>query len=47
MSRGGELRYFQENGNTIVEGDVNGDGSADFQIEISGITSLQASDFIL
>jgi len=43
----GELRYFQENGNTIVEGDVNGDGSADFQIEISDITSLQASNFIL
>ncbi|WP_374090956.1 tandem-95 repeat protein [Methylomicrobium lacus] len=43
----GELRYFQENGNAIVEGDVNGDGSADFQIELSGIASLQDSNFVL
>jgi len=43
----GELRYFQENGNVIVEGDANGDGSADFQIELSGIASLQDSNFIL
>jgi len=43
----GELRYFQENGNAIVEGDANGDGSADFQIELSGIASLQDSNFIL
>jgi Ca2+-binding RTX toxin-like protein len=32
---------------TMVEGDVNGDGVADFQIELSGIVNLTAIDFIL
>jgi len=43
----GQLRYFTEDGNAIVEGDVNGDGSADFQIELLGVDSLQASNFSL
>ena len=32
---------------TIVEGDVNGDGRADFQIELKGLIALTAVDFIL
>ncbi|HMN86341.1 MAG TPA: hypothetical protein PKA74_10185, partial [Bauldia sp.] len=32
---------------TIVHGDANGDGVADFQIELRGLVSLQASDFVL
>ncbi|WP_374089091.1 cadherin-like domain-containing protein [Methylomicrobium lacus] len=43
----GQLHYVLDNGNAIVEGDVNGDGSADFQIELVGITDLQASNFVL
>ena len=34
------------NNRTIVQGDVNGDGIADFQIELSGQVNLGASDFI-
>jgi hypothetical protein len=32
---------------TIVSGDVDGDGVADFQIELTGLVNLTASDFIL
>jgi uncharacterized protein (DUF2141 family) len=32
---------------TIVYGDVNGDGKADFQIELTGLKVLAASDFAL
>lgn len=39
----GELRF--ENG--LLEGDVNGDGRADFQIKVAHVTSLVASDFFL
>jgi hypothetical protein len=31
----------------IVEGDVNGDGRADFQIKVNGVASLVAGDFDL
>lgn len=49
----GELRYARDdrsgssNDTTIVYGDVNGDKVADFQIELSGLMSLNASDFLL
>jgi serralysin len=32
---------------TIVAGDVNGDGSSDFQIQLTGLKVLTATDFIL
>jgi Ca2+-binding RTX toxin-like protein len=32
---------------TLVEGDTNGDGKADFQIELKGLINLTKSDFIL
>ena len=35
------------NDKTIVEGDVNGDGRADFQIELKGLIALTAIDFVL
>lgn len=43
----GELRRFSEGGDTIVEGDVNGDGLADFQIAVAGGPMLSAGDFLL
>lgn len=43
----GQLRAVHSNGNTIVAGDVNGDGVADFQIRLNGLHSLTGGDFIL
>ena len=43
----GELHTVKTGGNTIVEGDTNGDGKADFQIELTGLKTLGAGDFIL
>lgn len=42
----GELRYHYEAGNTILRGDTNGDGRADFAIEFRGIFVLDSSDFL-
>lgn len=39
----GELRF--DNG--VVSGDVDGDGTADFQIQVKDVNNLQATDFIL
>jgi serralysin len=35
------------NDKTIVAGDINGDGVADFQIELAGLKNLAAADFLL
>ena len=35
------------NDKTIIYGDVNGDARADFQIELTGLKVLAASDFVL
>jgi hypothetical protein len=43
----GELRSFMDGQNVVVEGDVNADGKADFQIQINGKASLSAQDFVL
>lgn len=49
----GQLRYFKENlsgtanDRTIVEGDIDGNRVADFQIELKGLFSLTSSDFVL
>ena len=32
---------------TIVEGDIDGNGTADFQIALNGLLTLGAGDFIL
>jgi serralysin len=45
--RAGELHQIRLNGLTVVEGDLNGDRIADFQIEFSTTLSLSASDFLL
>ncbi|MGH6770050.1 MAG: beta strand repeat-containing protein [Xanthobacteraceae bacterium] len=49
----GQLRWDQQNltgtanDKTVVEGDINGDKKADFQIQLTGIKVLSATDFIL
>jgi Ca2+-binding RTX toxin-like protein len=43
----GELRYEQISGNTYVEGDTNGDGTADFMIRLDGLHTLASGDFVL
>ena len=49
----GELRWVQQNNSgiandkTLVSGDVNGDKVADFTIEISGLHTMRAVDFLL
>ncbi|MFC7498316.1 hypothetical protein ACFQRC_03675 [Enterovirga sp. GCM10030262] len=43
----GELRYSHAQGNTYIEGDTNGDGSADFMIRLDGIVEPIAGDFAL
>lgn len=43
----GELRYEQTGGSTIVQADVNGDGIADFEIELLGLMDLSADDFLI
>ncbi len=41
----GELRSFTINGNTVVRGDVDGDGVADLEIFINGEFTLTVHDF--
>jgi Ca2+-binding RTX toxin-like protein len=45
--KAGELHLVQSAGNTVVEGDVNGDGKADFAITLTGHINLSSSDFAL
>ena len=43
----GQLRYVQSGGVTVIEGDTNGDGTADFAIALTGVIALLGSDFTL
>ena len=43
----GELRYEQIGSNTFVQGDTNGDGVADFWIQVTGLHTLTGGDFVL
>ncbi len=42
----GQVHQTSSGGVTIIEGDVNGDSVADFQIQLNGAPSLQSSNFI-
>ncbi|GAA4029072.1 hypothetical protein GCM10022281_05240 [Sphingomonas rosea] len=44
---GGELHMTSDVANTYVEGDVNGDGVADFTVALTGLHNLNTSMFIL
>ena len=43
----GELRFTESHGATYLYGDVNGDGEADFALELLGVSSLSVDDLIL
>ena len=43
----GQLHWLQAAGKTIVEGDIDGNKVADFQIELTGLVTLTGADFIL
>jgi Ca2+-binding RTX toxin-like protein len=45
--RDGEIRYEFSGGNTIVEGDTDGDGTADLAITLTGKYTLTGDDFLL
>ena len=42
----GELRSEMVGGNTLISGDVNGDGQADFAIRLLGVQSLGPGNFV-
>ena len=42
-----ELRTITEGADTIIQGDVNGDGKADFTIDVTGINAFSKEDFNL
>ncbi len=46
-STAGELRYQVSGSSAIVQGDVDGDGSADFEIELLNVSSLIEADFLI
>ncbi|WP_417723922.1 M10 family metallopeptidase C-terminal domain-containing protein [Salipiger sp.] len=43
----GELRFGQGGGVTLVQADRDGDGVADFEIELTGLVDLTESDFLI
>jgi trimeric autotransporter adhesin len=45
--KAGQLHYIAQGANTVIEGDINGDKIADFQIQLNGIKVLTVADFVL
>jgi Ca2+-binding RTX toxin-like protein len=43
----GQLRYAVAGGVTTIAGDINGDGTSDFHIQLTGAIGLVAGDFTL
>jgi len=43
----GELRITTGGRNSVIHGDINGDGTDDFRILVHGVTDLSAADFVL
>ena len=43
----GELRFFHAGGRTIIQGDADGNGVADFEIAIGTVLTLVAVDFLM
>ena len=45
--RAGQLAWRTEGNHTLIQGDTNGDGVHDVELELSGRHHLTAADFIL
>ena len=43
----GELHLVKKGGYVLVEGDIDGNGKADFQIQLDGLSGIGKGDFIL
>ena len=43
----GELRSVEKHGDSLIQGDVNGDDKADFSILVDGVSKLKHTDFDL
>jgi Ca2+-binding RTX toxin-like protein len=43
----GEIAWHTEKGITVIQGDINGDGRHDFEIQLTGNIQLTEGDFIL
>ncbi|HEY3049928.1 MAG TPA: M10 family metallopeptidase C-terminal domain-containing protein, partial [Polaromonas sp.] len=43
----GQLRYDVVGADTVMQGDVNGDGVADFELQLTGIQSFVPADLLL
>ena len=41
----GQIRFEQQGGQTLIQGEVTGDGIADFEIAIASLVTLTAADF--
>jgi Ca2+-binding RTX toxin-like protein len=46
IAAAGELFYYQSGGNTYLVGGTNGDTVPDFQVQITGLATLQGSSFL-
>jgi hypothetical protein len=46
-NKAGELRAYQREGVWIIDGDVDGDGIADFSLALAGAYTPGVGDFIL
>ena len=47
FTKAGQVGYDQKKGVTFVQGDTNGDGKADFALELKGLVDLSKGDFVL
>ena len=43
----GELRYEIVGPDLVVQGDTDGNGTADFEITLTGVSELTEADFVL
>lgn len=43
----GQLRFFQDGTNTLVEGNTSGISGAEFTIQVNGLHTFIATDFVL
>jgi Ca2+-binding RTX toxin-like protein len=47
LTGAGQLRYEHVGGNTIIYGSTDADAAAEFEIQLTGVHNLTASDFLL